>query len=549
MLGCEMASPPPIARPAPRGANVAGIARDRAALLAVMFAAVVVFIGALSYFFGQDDFAGLARARGLLAPLHGPWRFVSGQLYFWLMRPLGLAAAGYHAVNVFAHAACAGLLFAMLRRRFAAPAALLGALCFAAHPALYMAVYSVSGVGEILALLFALAAMWAATRPGRAAWIALPLFALSLLSKESTVLLPIALWIVPGWIDPVGAPASPPGAARSPGGRALRVALLVLALADLASWFGGDAFGTRAGLDPSAPYAVSLGPHVAINAATYLGWTANMLLPTTRTFEDLADPALAPWAVALAAAWLAGFALRPLRRRGWFSGGATFALLIAPVLGLRNHTYHYYLYAPLIGAAWCVAALGDAAFRRPAAPSARASRTPAREAPGPGPDSSERAIAWPATLALGALLVLNGALLVRKIETMPFVDPRLRADPIVDRARIARRVYEGLRRAELPPRAELVFWSPASMRYERLNHPDSDPIHVETYWERNVRSALLDGLAVRVMFPAVDSVVFIHAYRPAGDRARFVLYDPDGTVTVESPAHLDSVMRAAAGHP
>jgi hypothetical protein len=48
------------------------------------------------------------------------------------------------------------------------------------------------------------------------------------------------------------------------------------------------------------------------------------------------------------------------------------------------------------------------------------------------------------------------------------------------------------------------------------------------------------------MFPQVDSVEFIHAYRAAPAEARFVLYDPDGAVTLETPAHLDSVVRAAA---
>ena len=155
-------------------------------------------------------------------------------------------------------------------------------------------------------------------------------------------------------------------------------------------------------------------------------------------------------------------------------------------------------------------------------------------------------LAWPIALFAGMILVLNGALLVRKIENMPFVYGGLRADPIVDRARIARRVYDGLAASALPDGVRLVFWSPASMRYERQLHPGADVIGKETYWERNVRTALEDGLAVRVMFPQVDSVEFLHAYRPAAEDARFVLYDPDGTVKVETPARLDSVLRQAA---
>ncbi len=189
-------------------------------------------------------------------------------------------------------------------------------------------------------------------------------------------------------------------------------------------------------------------------------------------------------------------------------------------------------------------ALADSWFRRPAP--AHGSTPQGRRGGPAGARGEQRSLAWPVALAGGALLLLNGALLVRKIESMPFVDPRLRADPVVDRARIARRVHDGLAAANLPAGVRLVFWSPSSMRYERRLHPEADILGTETYWERNVRAALMEGLAVRIMFPQVDSVAFLHAYRPAAADARFVLYDPDGTVTLETPAHLDSVLRQAA---
>jgi len=49
------------------------------------------------------------------------------------------------------------------------------------------------------------------------------------------------------------------------------------------------------------------------------------------------------------------------------------------------------------------------------------------------------------------------------------------------------------------------------------------------------------------MLPQVESVEFLHAYRPADPGARFVLYDPDGTVSVAAPAGLDSMLRGTAG--
>jgi hypothetical protein len=302
--------------------------------IVIAASAAFVFSGSLAYFFSQDDFAYLARARGLAPPLPGLWRWLSGTAYFALMRPLGLNALVYHAVNLGAHVACGALLFALLRSRFSAPAAFLGALCFVTHPALYTAVYWVSTLNEILALLFALLSIALAARPGPSAWAALPAFALSLLSKETTLLLPLALWISPGWLDRPGAPghAAPK--------RQVLIGLAAVAVAYLAFWLWSDAFGTRRG-EASAAYAVGVGRHILTNAVTYVGWTVGTLLPTIRRFEDIAEPGLWPWAAAAIAVWLAGFFSARLRRSGWLAGGATFALLIAPVLLLRHHTYHY----------------------------------------------------------------------------------------------------------------------------------------------------------------------------------------------------------------
>src|SRR5215831_3890407 len=106
----------------------------RAPLIGVVASAAFVFSRSLRYFFSQDDFVLLARARGLATRTPGLWRWLSGTAYYALMRPLGLNAAAYHAVNLLGHAACAGILLALLARRFSAPAATVGALFFGTHP-------------------------------------------------------------------------------------------------------------------------------------------------------------------------------------------------------------------------------------------------------------------------------------------------------------------------------------------------------------------------------------------------------------------------------
>jgi hypothetical protein len=484
-------------------------------------AAAIVFHRSTLYFFSQDDFMGLARASGLAPRLTGLWRFISQQGFYDLMRAVaGLEAWPYHLASLLAHAGCSALLAWLLARVLSPPAALVGAAFFAAHPALFTAVYWIAAIADSLALLCALAAIALALRDGRERWAALPLAALSFSSKESTLLLPAIAAVV----------------ARSPGVNrrlppALLIGLAAIAALHLILFLAGHA-GVRAGGPETAPYALALGPHVIENALTYLGWTANFLLFTVRGFSDAVDRQVFPWGIGLGVVWLAGLASRRLRERGWLAGGITFALFLLPVLPLRHHTYHYYLYAPVVGAAWCVAAAFDA-FASPGL----APRTPRR--------SDRPRLAWSAAGALVALLTLNGAALVRKIETAPFVLPGMRADPVVDRARIARNVRDGLAAAHLPARASVRFWSPvaASLASGGAARPDSAAR--ETYWERNVRGALLEGLAVKVLFPHIDSVRFVRGFEGGADAVWYALYLPDGRLRVVAAAEIDSLLRSS----
>jgi len=472
----------------------------------VAFSALIVFRGALAYDFAQDDFAGLARAAGLLPRLHGPWRYLSGQAYFDAMRALaGLDPWAYHASSLAAHAGCGALLAWLLARVVSRPAAAFGALWFVTHPALFTAIYSVSGIGEILSGLFALASV-AAALPHRPRNLGSPaVFGLSLLSKESSILLPVAIAF---------------GFLTRPTERASRRVLAIgggaIALVYAAYFVSADVFGVRTGLAGNAAYALAGPLEVGRNLLTYLGWTANLLLPTVRGVGDAVDPGVFAWGAALALLWLSGFAWPALRERGWGAAGLAYLLLLAPVLGLRNHTYHYYLYAPLIAAGAGAAALVDALL------------TLAR-----GRRAGTIAVAA-ATLVLAA----NAMLLVRKIETAPFVHPDMRADATVDRARIVHNVRLGL--ASAPPQLgeRLVFWSPA------LTASLGDPVRASTerYWAANLRAALMEGVGVRVLFPAIDSVTFVEepSWRPTD---RVAIYQRTGVLSLESAAQVDTMLR------
>src|SRR6266571_3692226 len=139
---------------------------------------------------------GPAPVVGLAPRLVGPWRYLGNQLFYDLLQPLvGLDPYPYHLASLACHIGCSLLLLARLRRRVSPPAALAGSVFFAVHPALFGALYWVSVIADSLSLLFALTALAFAEAPGRRRWLALPLFALSLVSKESTLLLPLVLLV------------------------------------------------------------------------------------------------------------------------------------------------------------------------------------------------------------------------------------------------------------------------------------------------------------------------------------------------------------------
>jgi hypothetical protein len=489
--------------------------------------------GALGYWFCQDDFAWLARARGLLPPAPFPWRWLSCTALFAMLKPLGIdSAVPYHALSVAALAACAALLGWLLARRFHPLAALVGAVFFAAHPAHFNAAYWVSAIGDIFALLFGLIAIALARVSGRSRWLALAAFACALLSKESVALLPLALAVEPGWLEARG--KSPNARAASSAGRYAWVrrldpivpAMLALSVAFSAALLARDVFGTRAGVTASAPYALSFGPHVLTNFAAYTSWSVNLFVPGGAFLEERA---VLGWSALVVPVWLAGLAWPRLRAAGWLAGGVTFTMLLLPVLGLRNHTYHYYLCAPLAGAAWCLTALVHVAcgIDRSPAPGRTGRRGVQRSASAPG----RAALPW-ISGALALALALSGAARIREIETMPMGVPELRSNPIVDRARIARRLVDGLRAAQLPPGARLVLRSPSSLRFERQVRTGTSLVPGDTYWDRSVRAAVMEDLALRMALPQLSDVTFRYT-RPAIDTTLVVaLYDPDGSVRV-----------------
>ncbi len=520
-----------VGNPGPRAAVKAP---DLAAGLLIVCAAVLVFRGATAYGFSQDDFAALGRAAGLLPRFVQPWRWLALQGFFDVMRPLAdLHALPYHLASLAGHALAGVLVYRLILRFTGRPAAFAGAVFFATHPASFTAVYWVSTIGDLWALVFALLALeWAAAR-GRTRWLAPAAFALALLCKESVLLLPLA---IVAWRLLDRRRDARPGSGGPVLDGAL-VAMLVLAV------LYGVYFAIQNRLAvPAAgaePYTIGVGAHLVANLATYLGWTANLWLPSVHGWSDAIDPSAFRWGAGLLLLW-AGLAFVPaLARRGWLHGAILYAVLIAPVVPLRHHTYHYYLYGALAGAAVAVAALVDAGAAWMAGGTDRDPLERRQRGAPMRPAGRAAAIGWALAALFALAFTVNGALLVRKIETQPFGRADLRAEPIVDRALIAARVRAGLDAAHLPAGVTLYFYSPDA---RALAAADSTR---PTYWERNVQSALYGGLAVRLFAPAVRDVRFI--VRPVvPDSAWIALYDVAGRTRIVNAADL---ARAAAAAP
>lgn len=126
----------------------------------------------------------------------------------------GTHAAGYHLVNVLLHGTSVLLLWRVLAR-LKIHAAWLGAALFAVHPVAVASVAWISELKNTLSLVFFLISLSAyvmsedadgairnpqsAIRNHRWYWLALGAFLLALLSKTSTVMLPVVLWCCIWW--------------------------------------------------------------------------------------------------------------------------------------------------------------------------------------------------------------------------------------------------------------------------------------------------------------------------------------------------------------
>jgi hypothetical protein len=371
-----------------------------------------------------------------------------------------------------------------------------------------MALYWTSANSDPFMTLFLLLATAAYFARGRARLLSPAAFAIALAWKESALLFPFALAAL--------ALLGPPPR-RTPR-ETLRDPVLWALLAVSVAWGAGIAAFVSGLNATSSAYAASPGA-LARNLLAYAAWTPTWMGWLTRDASDAVIPAFLRWGAAVLALALAGLAWKPWRERGAAGGLLAALLLIAPVLPLAHHTYHYYLHAPLAAVAIAGAALFAAATR---------------------PLSSR--LRWAAAAAVAAPLAFAAVTLVHGLEQAPFRLPGSRGEGTVDRALIATNAIADLRQAALPAHARLRLWSP---QLQDMARRAGAPATRETYEEGNVRAALLDGLALRVAVPALDSAVFVRAFTPADTAAWWAVYRWDGRMRIARTNELARVVARA----
>src|SRR5262245_26783891 len=519
---------------ASRAPGVAPVARLLCAA-ALCACSLYVFRGALSLYFAQEDFRGLAVATGILPRHDNLWRYVSVQTFMDVFYPLFRDhARGYHAVSLGLHALNAILLFSLLTGLLSIPAAFVGSMFFAVHPSLFTALYWQSARGDILAVTFGLTTLLLKGKAGRRRWFSIPIFALSLLSKESTLLLPAVAALLQ-WNR----------RSQRPDSERWKPDAVTLALFAESGLYAFYLFilrgaGNAVSFGPQSTYGFDFGSTFFGNLLTYVAWTVDLAMsaPGLR-FMDRQNPALFPLGVALLVT-VAVLSFWPGMKRGpWLIGVCGFFALLLPVLPLSHHAYHYYIYAALCGAALCVGALVDS-LAQPREPAEKARPT---SKPWPA------GLTWAIALLCGATLAWNGTRLVDQMahQRSP-VYPILHADPIVDRSLIAERAIRSVRAATVPSGTHLVFiLRERSALLARIAGGSSEtpPPKSEVYTEANARVALLDGIGVRALVPAVDSVSFVTDLIRLAPKDRVAVYAPTGDLEVFDGGAMDSLLRSS----
>lgn len=341
---------PRASRPRPNGTTVAWSPPTIALLLATTLVAAIVHGGALTGGFASDDFDFLMRVRNADLAAWGWARPLPGLVRWSMLTTVFGAQPLPHLLFAFLlHAGCAALLVRIgLRAGLPWQGALAAGVLLAGTTVAWTSTHWASGMGEVMAGAFALGALalhleCRAVSSARAAWFAGACAVGAVMSKESALLLPLA---IAGADACVAKGATGRGALAQVVGLGVGVAAAVLVAWGLAPHVAGEA------------YAMSLSPYDAlVNLSTYAAWLVRMSDPV-RDRLALPDAALLLPGLAVLLVWAAGVWFeRRSDSRPITAGLLWFVLMLLPVLPLQRHTHLYYLVVPFAGVALAAGAV------------------------------------------------------------------------------------------------------------------------------------------------------------------------------------------------
>jgi len=491
------------------------------ALPTALLAALLVHYPALGTFFAQDDLTFLARARGL-----EPWpvsfgRLLSGALRWRAFNALfGLNPLPYHAANMLMHLANVALVYAVARRMVAGRAAAwAAAVLFGASGIAFTPLHWATGLGEIMATSFALAALLlylmargaqadgtrrrapthaatatqaegpaadAARAPGAGTLLVLSALAVLAagLSKETVLLLPLVLFAADRRLGlfPPRLRALAPAA----------LAGLVFLAGFLATLGSSDYLGGQA-------YALSFSPVFLVqNFATYMGWLIVLWAPVRDAVASMDPGALIPGLVLAALFALVLWSQRRAPRHPEEVGAVWFLVLLAPVLPLRHHTYLYYLYLPWAGVCWLLAGLGARLVRR---------------------------VPLTLLLLLAAVAAFAGVE-ARNVRTREVaMTGVLMSDRTMRESTMLRNVTTALDTVGLAPDARIAFVNPAPPLHSPLAGRQTGPRRSYVPLE----AALRGGRALQLRFPRLRYLGFADTLPRDWEDAEVFLFQDDGS--------------------
>ena len=310
---------------------------------------------------------------GLWIGAYGPsmpnpaFRPLTSLLYFLEYRAFGSHAGAYHLIGVLLHAACAALLYKVLRRETTERFSLVTALAFAVLPIHVDAVASVVSQNEAFALLLMLGAWWFLAEESpteRTLNAGLACAAAAFFAKENTLVFP-AVFALADWSLHGRRPDDP-----------RRRDVYIGLLAGLVAFFAVryQAVGNRFDLGELYFAGVPLAQKLVTLSVFWLRYYAAPLLTGAFQTVDMSKPlvpllpalhvggllALTAWTTALL---LALYDLA-VRRAAWAMLVLVAVLFLLPTSNVLNQTNtigaERFLYIPSL--AWC-AALGWAAER------------------------------------------------------------------------------------------------------------------------------------------------------------------------------------------